>query len=200
MQNQQLFEAPFVSEVGTNGRSKCNGAGAGRCACKRCQSAALPFSNSRIDSQSSQEAQWLFEASVQSDRETLLEWEVMQGESGGEGWFWQSIYQASSAIKSAMINLQKRNVPGARQALEIARQRTTLAGSLAGKTMKKLAFQQAVKQEIAHGHVAIQRSQRHLSENKVNLAAAFAELKKAHERIAKAMKLATAKSGTKVWN
>ncbi len=62
MQNQQLFEAPFVSEVGTNYCSKCIRSGAGKCMCKRCQGEVPPPLNPRAYSKPSSEAQWLFEA------------------------------------------------------------------------------------------------------------------------------------------
>lgn len=55
MQNQQLFEAPFNLEVGTNGCYCSKGISAGKCNCSRCQGKAL------LHSHPSYESQWLFE-------------------------------------------------------------------------------------------------------------------------------------------
>lgn len=81
MRNQQLFEAPFVSEVGTNYCSKCISSGAGKCICKRCQSEASPPFK-RTYSKRSYETQWLFEVSPiltslpEHDSALHLEWEI----------------------------------------------------------------------------------------------------------------------------
>jgi hypothetical protein len=62
MQNQQLFETPFISEFGANSCSKCAGMGAGKCMCKRCQGEAPPSFRLISRSKPGCEAQWLFES------------------------------------------------------------------------------------------------------------------------------------------
>jgi hypothetical protein len=116
-------------------------------------------------------------------------------ESGG--WFWQALGQAQSALKGAKIYLQSRNLDGVRQSLEIARQRVNLAG----KTMGQLSRYKVIKEKLAFGHVAIQKAQRQLASQNVNIVAVLAELRKAHEAISGTMELALkARSGDKIWN
>lgn len=219
MRNQQLFEAPFGSEVGTdtcskyvssqsnspdhwrfcqgkpcidsNGRrSICSRSGAGKCMCKRSQGEAPPPLNPNYESQ------WLFELPSLA-RENLWEGEAIEGENGGSGWFWQAIGEALSALKSATVYVQNRNLTGARQSLATARQRVNLAG----KTMGQLALREDVKEALAFGHVAIQKAQRHLSGQNININPVLAELKKARGAMQGAMSLALkARSRVKVWN
>lgn len=78
MKNQQLFEAPFISEVTKNYTSKSIKPEAGKCMCRRCQGKMLlrPKSNS--------ESQWLFEAPpiLETDQlthsELEMDWETPQ--------------------------------------------------------------------------------------------------------------------------
>lgn len=60
MQNQPLFETPFVSEMGTTYYSKCTRSGTGKCMCKRCRGDISP-SLSPNGSNPGYAAQWLFE-------------------------------------------------------------------------------------------------------------------------------------------
>jgi hypothetical protein len=62
MRNQQLFEVPFASEVGTEYCSKCTSAGAGKCRCRRCQGKTSLSLHPNSGLNLSDEAQWLFEA------------------------------------------------------------------------------------------------------------------------------------------
>jgi hypothetical protein len=61
MKNQQLFEASFISEVGTGYCSKCNRAGTRTCRCKQFQDEASSAPNSYPGSNQGNETQWLFE-------------------------------------------------------------------------------------------------------------------------------------------
>jgi hypothetical protein len=191
MQNQQLFEAPFVSEASKKSASTRSNSATEKCMCRSCQGKAASRSHPNS------ETQWLFESPPQSDRELLGGEEAMASLSGGAGWFWQALGEAHLALKSAMTHLKSRNLSGARQSIETARQRLNLAG----KTLGSLKSQKTLKDSLAHGHVAIQKTQRLLSAQNVDIAAALAELRKAVGAIGAAMRLALkARNGAKVWN
>ncbi|MDM9580112.1 hypothetical protein [Nostoc sp. GT001] len=138
---------------------------------------------------------WLFEAPFTSATTHYINpysHPEMEYEAG-TGWFWQALHQAVTEVKRARQYLGG-NSPAAKQALAIARQRVTLAGSM----VKQITSEPRSQQFLGAAHVAIQRAQSYLAANNANMAAA--ELKTASVALSATIRVLRTKKGAKVWN